>query len=90
MSSLIFPPQIWSKHDREEVLLSLARLFKSGESVVDVASLFQPVILEIASRARDLVVNNGKAEKRNLQKFAFVLSKTIALSSELQRYYTFY
>ncbi|XP_012941163.2 midasin [Aplysia californica] len=80
------PKQIWSKSDREDVLEALAELFLSGDAVVDVSNVFEPIVLEIASRSKQRVLKNGCSGRKDLQKFAFVLSKVISTSLELRRF----
>ncbi|KAK3603576.1 hypothetical protein CHS0354_028005 [Potamilus streckersoni] len=78
--------QIWNASDRQELLDRLAKVFVYG-CAKEVAVCFQPLLLEIVTRARNNIISHS--ERNNIsshQNLVVALSQCLELGPEIRRF----
>ncbi|XP_041350636.1 midasin-like [Gigantopelta aegis] len=81
---LYLSKQIWSPSDRSNLMNSLCDLFINQKCTEDICRHFQPVILDVAERAKTAILKQG--DRLVYKRFAVALSRGLHVSPDVQRF----
>ncbi|RUS90705.1 hypothetical protein EGW08_001509 [Elysia chlorotica] len=78
--------QIWTQSDRQSILTIFTEIFLDGSYAHELTVCLGPLILDVVSQLKHIILNDARNGSFKMKKFAIVLSDGFSVSPELRHF----